>query len=309
MRKAYRLAFLLIVLSSISSIAHAQSFATPSDRLKAIAPLVETRVAGGDLKAAFSKRAAAAKVEEKRLDLWLNLFLSHGREGLLTLAPASAIEMARQMEGTWKMGNRFVGNKMSNVQTRQYNQVVETREGFARVRSLTFEKGVLDTPLRVQKGGPQPRFTLISYGDITHQVVQGEKYGLGPGETAVLQVYDGEIRGINYPGVPNDKPVAVKLETLWVRQGNTYRTAYMAPRYEGVQTANLAGPEDHFIAAVDTQVTRSGDQFFLGYSNQDSSEFFQRISTKVAVGDIQKFYQQAMKNPRLLDPATQLPKD
>lgn len=296
--------------SAAESAEEAGAFESPKDKLAVLAPLVAPRVESGSVRIAPPRNpsqerttlleiARAAKetgLDARRLELWLELLVGHGREGLASLTDASAVEMAKQVQGSWSMVSRFMGREVSRVRTRMYNDVLELRDGYAKLRSLTVEAGTLD-----MGEAPDPErgneFLLAAYGTITQEDVHGLEYGLAEGETGVLQVFEGEFIGINFPGIP-PKGVTVTLESLWVRQGEVYRTVFFHHTWRGITEAIR-----HLLEPGDTQITSWANRFTLGYTNFDSVEIYERISRDVEIGDIDAFWKRASESPRLFDPA------
>ena len=319
----------LAVCSLLSPAAlEARDLGTPKARMEAIAPLVQARVAGRELQPLLARRAAQEGVSEARLMLWLDLFMSHGHTGLLTLSPASAHEMARNEEGTWKMSGRLMDGRMSAQDAYQFNQIIELGPGYSKVRNLSLEAGILEDALRQGLPG-DGSFRLGASGVILHQEVTGEQYGLEPGEVGVLQTFTGELYGIGYPGIDNNL-VQSKVEALWVKQGDTYRTSYLTHEFRNLAAndqfqglSSPPGPEKpkpepkpepakrdiisilHDIIGAIESVTGA---FSLTYTNFDSSESYAKSSPVSKVANIETYWAQAKQDSRLLDPNVALGK-
>lgn len=285
------------------------SFSSPVEKLEILAPLVGARVASATTRGRDpDERGNAGYVQLRervagetgiganRLELWLELLLSHGRQGLVALNDASATEMATQLQGSWDMTGRFVSGQASNVRGRTYNEVLELRDGFARIRSLTVEAGELDLgePPDAAMGNA---FVLGASGMITHEEVRSARFGLAEDEVGVRQVFEGEFISINYPGIP-PRGATVRLESLWVKQGRVYRTVFFQQSWDGATDGNR-----HLLEPADIQITSWGDRYLLGYTNFDSFESYERVSSEVESGSIDAFWSRALEDPRLLDPA------
>lgn len=301
----------------------AKDLATPKERMEAIAPLLQARIEGRDLRRVLTKRSAQSGVSEARLMLWMDLFLSHGHTGLVTISQASAAEMARREAGTWKMTSRVMDGQTSAQNAYQFNEILEIGRDYSRVRNLSLEAGTLEPALRQGLPG-DGSFRLGAFGEILHREVMGEEYGLAPGEVGVLQVFQGELYGVGYPGIDNNI-VLSRVEALWVKQGDVYRTAYLTHEFQNLapnsQFQGLSvppGPErdkpgepqkaaSHGIIHDIIGAIASGfTAFSLTYSNFDSTENYTQTSTTSQISDLASFWQRAKQDSRLLDPMVAL---
>lgn len=316
--------FLVLLLGGLilAPSAFADGPSTPRERLQAIAPLVEGRAAGHDMTVEYEQIAASVGVQEKRLALWLQLFTSHGEPGLVSLSEASAIEMAEDVAGTWRMGHRLMNGQLSNQEAWMFHDVVEQRPGFSRIQSLTLEAGILEPALR---SDPEDEgvFRLGAFGEVTHQEVSGPKWGLETGESAVLQRFDGELYGVGYPGIDRNR-VRSRTEALWVNQAGIYRTVYfdhefeeIAPdsEFQGLRDPEEPAPRSLFGATetttiepdVDHEVVAAlesigGASQVLSYNNFDSVETYLKMSERTLIPNLSAFWKEAKIDDRLLDP-------
>jgi hypothetical protein len=330
MRNRNRLLTVSLSLAAMALTMAPRAFAedpkTPFERLKAIAPLLAERYGGVP-----TNKAAVAPIpatEKARMNLWADLFISHGIQGLTTLVPASADRFAQNQVGTFRLKHRFMDGKQSRQNAYQFSEMVEMRPGYAKIRTMILEAGVLEDALR--QGPGDGSFRLGAFGYVVQQDVSGERYGLRPGETAVLMTFDGELYGVGYPGMDRHLTHS-HIETLWVNQGDAYRTVYFQHQFFDIN------PNDKFMGingganrpntrqeAIDKALTKNGklsefeeignhdadamlaytdNGYQLSYSHFDSLEEYDRISTVSAIVGIDKFWELAKVDTRLLDPA------
>lgn len=311
-----------LALSTASQVSAAEP-TTPFERLVQISPVLAQRYGG----AAPTRKATTPTAEEARLNLWADLFVSHGIQGLTTLLPASADRFALNQVGTFRLKNRYMDGKLSRQNAYQFSEVVEMRPGYAKIRTMILEAGILEDALR--QGPGDGSFKLGAFGYVVQQTVSGERYGLRPGESAVLMTFDGELYGIGYPGMDRNLTNS-KIETLWVNQGDAYRTVYFQhqffniaqnDKFMGINGGNnrkltrqesidarLANPTKHSVdeqidEVSDAMLTYLDSGYQLSYAHFDSTEEYDRISPIPVITDIDKFWERAKVETRLLDPA------
>lgn len=308
------LSLFLLAGMLLPQAAAAGTMSTPNERLEAIAPLLAARYSGDvALRKAFAEQATRTQEDEARLKLWLNLFVGHGKHGLVSLLPANARELAENASGTWQMQGRNMEGVRSRQRAYQFNQIAESRPGYLKVRSLTLEAGTLERSLREGLPG-DGTFKLGAYGEAVYEDVTGARYGLKPGESAVKMTFDGEVWGLGYPGM-DQNVVRAHIDALWVFQGDAYRTVEfdheffnIAPneqfpglnepsRARGAATPKVDG---HDAAEASLMSTRS--KYFLTYSTFDSTEYYDKISSASLIPHPDQLWEAAKKNPALLDP-------
>lgn len=323
-----RLAATVGAATACSADAPVPRSTSPAEKLQVVAPLVGTRAAAAsaalqlpqstqqprtsalqqasgrsrvDYARELERVAVETRIDPRRLELWLELLMSHGRPGLVALTHASATEMAAQLQGSWQMTARYIRGRASNVEARTYNEVVEASNGSSRLRSLTVEAGELDVEGTTTTAAAN-RFLLAAYGVMTHEDVRGSQLGLEEGETGVLQVFEGQFVAVNFPGIPPEG-ASVRLESLWVKQGDVYRTVLFQQTWRG------AGDDGaHLMEPADIQITSWGDHYTLGYSNLDSFETHERMSADLDIGDLETLWRGIQQDPQLIDDAVRDPR-
>ena len=167
--------------------------------------------------------------------------------------------------------------------------------GRANLRYL--EVGVFEKWLNLPPANGES-YLLGSFGTITLDLVTGDgsgrEHGLEKGESAIHQVWKGEILGDNYPSA--EKPVSIRVESLIVKQGKVFNQV-RATVHIGQQSRR---PSDY--NTVQLFAFPSTDIGVFGSTRFDGQDAYDKTSAGPLVRDLDRYWQVAKKNRDLLHP-------
>lgn len=134
-----------------------------------------------------------------------------GSRGLNQIANPNLKEFSEQIQGIWKLDNRFISGKEVKSDEWIINKLVKPGN-YEAIESLTLNKESNDT---------KSNGLLASYGVITLKIIQGTERRLPKGTSGILQVFDYTLLGENFDGF-NGKHKGL-AEFVWVKQNGEYR--------------------------------------------------------------------------------------
>ncbi|MEM9553210.1 MAG: hypothetical protein AAGC60_03050 [Acidobacteriota bacterium] len=253
---------------------------TPAGRFAAVRPLISA-----DAKE-IARHARSAGIEAKELGFWRELFLSHGREGLLSLSKAGADRMAVEQEGTWKVVARAIHGKKTVQESWLFNEVVELKPDVSKVRILMIDKSVFPSG---------ESNSIVSYGTAVQKTVVGPELGLPEGQTGVHQSYEFDLLGLAYPGFEN--AAGGMTESLWIRQGDVWRTVFFNVDYTDANGELLREMKVDAVAietAEEVQVA--------SYPSLDFEETTSRLTPEILLSKpMDHVWKTMIENPDLQD--------